>query len=398
MQWICPKIDCTGCQTCRLICPKSAIRMEEDVKGHIYPMVNQRDCINCGLCIKHCPSVNRVPLNHPLKVLAGWIMDQKQRKSSTSGGISYALSKFIVQAEGYFCGVVWDKQACASKHFVTNDINRLGLFQGSRYSHSDVNEVFKEIRTLLIDGNTVLFSGTPCQVAGLKSFLRENYENLYTVDLICHGVPSKRVLRDRIKTIEKNSGKKVVNLKSREKTPNQYFTSTRYFHDDGTSTYVPIYRDTFFRCFVKNYCLRPNCYECMYSQKQRVADLTIGDYWGYEPHSIKFRSYRKGTSVIMINSSKGEKLFNGIKQELIYEERDFENAASCNRNLKCPQEKPEGYDEFWRAYIAGESLENLSAKYFPPIKFVIKKSVWLKTWLKMLLPLKIVKLLKKGRL
>lgn len=128
-----------------------------------------------------------------------------------------------------------------------------------------------------------------------------------------------------------------------------------------------------------------------------MSDLTIGDYWGYVPYSIKFRSYRKGTSVILINSSKGESLFDGIKKELVYEERDFENAASCNRNLIGPQEKPKGYDEFWRAYIAGESLENLSEKYFPSIKFKIKKSVWLKAWIKMLLPLGIVKLLKKGR-
>ena len=397
MQEICPKIDCTGCQTCRLICPKSAIRMKEDVNGHIYPKVDQQECINCGLCVKHCPSVNSVSLNSPFQVIAGWIMDSKQRKSSTSGGISYVLSKFIVQAGGYFCGVVWDKQTYASKHYLTNDINQLGIFQGSRYSHSDVNEVFKEIKTLLLDGKIILFSGTPCQVAGLKSYLGKSYENLYTVDLICHGVPSKRILRDRVISIERISGKKVVDLKSREKTPNQYFTSTRYFHDDGTSTYVSVYEDPFFRCFVKNYCLRPNCYRCKYSQKRRVSDLTIGDYWGYVPDSIKFRSYRKGTSVILINSSKGESLFDGIKKELVYEERDFENAASCNRNLIGPQEKPKGCDEFWRAYIAGESLENLSEKYFPSIKFKIKKSVWLKAWIKMLLPLGIVKLLKKGR-
>ena len=369
MQEICPKIDCTGCQTCRLICPKSAIRMEEDEKGHIYPKVNQQDCINCGLCVMYCPEVNGVSLNPPVKVIAGWIADPKQRKYSTSGGISYALSEFIVRTGGYFCGVVWDKQTYASKHYLTNDINQLGIFQGSRYSHSDVNEVFKEIKTLLLDGKTILFSGTPCQVAGLKSFLRKKHDNLYTVDLICHGVPSKRILRDRVTTIERESGKKVVNLKSREKTPNQYFTSTRYFHDDGTSTYVSVYEDAFFRCFVENYCLRPNCYRCKYSQKQRVADLTIGDYWGYVPYSLKFRSYRKGTSVILINSSRGESLFDAIKPGLVYEERDFGNAASCNRNLIGPQEKPEGYDEFWQSYMAGISLEDLSEKYFPPIQF-----------------------------
>ena len=397
MQEVCPKIDCTGCQSCVQICPKSAITIREDAKGHVYPKINQLDCIDCGLCIKHCPSVNELSLRPPIKVIAGWVRDVDRRKSSTSGGISYALSKLIVQSGGYFCGVVWDEQTYSPKHLLTNDINQLEIFQGSRYSHSDTNNAFKEIKMRLLEGKSVLYTGTPCQVAGLKSYLGKSYKNLFTVDLICHGVPSKRILRDRVISIERISGKKVVDLKSREKTPNQYFTSTRYFHDDGTSTYVSVYEDPFFRCFVKNYCLRPNCYRCKYSQKQRVSDLTIGDYWGYVPYSIKFRSYRKGTSVILINSSKGESLFDGIKKELVYEERDFENAASCNRNLIGPQEKPKGYDEFWKAYIAGEGLENLSEKYFPSIKFKIKKSVWLKAWIKMLLPLGIVKLLKKER-
>lgn len=397
MQEICPKVDCTGCQTCKQICPQSAIRMLEDEMGHIYPSISQQDCIDCGLCVEHCPSINVPEMNSPIKVMAGWITDVAQRKASTSGGISYILSKWIVIRGGYFCGVVWDKKTKGTKHELTNDISCISQFQGSKYSHSDTSNIFKEIKVLILKGKEVLFIGTPCQIAGLKAFLAKDYKNLYTVDLICHGVPSRKLLRDRIDTVEKNTGKSVVNMKSREKTPNQYSTSVKYFYEDGSSTLVPIHKDFFFRCFVENYCLRPNCYKCKYSNEQRVSDLTIGDFWGYVPYSLKFRSYRKGTSVMLINTDKGIKLFESIKPNLICEERKFSEALSCNRNLGKPQIRPLNYDEFWKRYLSGENIQILFKTYFPPLNYKSSPRSKLRAWVKMLLPLCIVKLLERDK-
>lgn len=395
MKEICSPIDCTGCQACKLVCPKQAIQMREDKKGHIYPFINQASCIDCGLCAKHCPSINKMKKNIPQKVIAGWINEPQARKANTSGGISYALSKMIVSRKGYFCGVIWDKTFNGTRHELTNEISHLNDFQGSKYSHSDTSEIFKRIRLLLQKGETILFTGTPCQVAGLKSFLSKDYKNLYTVDLICHGVPSRKILRDRIDNIERNCGRKVMSLKSREKTPDQYFTSTKYSYDDGTSTLVSVYKDPFYRCFVENFCLRPNCFQCKYAQKARVADLTLGDFWGYEPRSLKFRSFRKGTSVILINTDKGDELFESIKNDLIWEERNFQEASSCNRNLTEPQIRPKKYNEFWERYFSGELLLKLSLEFFPPLDRKDSISRKLKTYLKILLPAPLLGQLKK---
>lgn len=395
MKEICLPIDCTGCQVCKQICPKSAIQMIEDEKGHIYPSINQVSCIDCGLCVKHCPSINTVEANIPQKVIAGWVNESKARMSSTSGGISYALSKMIVSSGGYFCGVIWDKTSNGTKHELTNEFRHLIDFQGSKYSHSDTSDVFQRIKQRLQRDETVLFTGTPCQVAGLKSFLHKDYENLFTVDLICHGVPSRKILRERIESIERSSKKKVVNMKSREKTPNQYFTSTQYTYEDGTSMLVSVYKDPFFRCFVENFALRPNSFQCQYAKRTRVADLTIGDFWGYEPHSLKFRSFRKGTSAILINTNKGFGLFNSIKNDLIWEERNFQEVSSCNRNLNAPQMKPKKYDEFWESYLFGKQLSDLSSEFFPPLNYKISTNSKFKTYLKMLLPTSLLELLKK---
>ena len=395
MKEICPLIDCTGCQACRQICPRSAIQMLENEKGHIYPSIDQSLCIDCGLCLKHCPSLNSIEKREPQRVIAGWINDFKIRMSSTSGGISYALSRMIVSEGGYFCGVVWDNGKRGTRHEITNDINRLSDFQGSKYSHSETFDVFQRIKMLLQRNDTVLFAGTPCQVAGLKSFLQKNYENLYTVDLICHGVPSRKILRERIEYMEQNSGKRLLSLASREKTPNQYSTSTKYFFDDGSSTYVSNDKDPMFRCFVENFCLRPNCFRCQYAQKSRCSDFTIGDFWGYEAHSLRFRSYRKGTSAILINTEKGARLFQSIEHELIWEERNFHEVSSCNRNLTKPQMKPEKYDEFWKRYSSGEQLQNLTLEYFPPQDRKISYSHELKIFIKMLLPSSLLEQLKK---
>lgn len=392
---ICSIDNCTGCRVCEQICPKSAIQMKEDIKGHIYPNIDQLLCIDCKRCVKHCPSINSLETNIPKRVIAGWVKDPNIRKSSTSGGISYAISKIIVANGGLFCGVKWDNIRNETKHELTDDVTHLAEFQGSRYSHSNTSDVYIQIRNLLFQGRVILFSGTPCQVAGLKSFLGKHYNNLYTMDLICHGVPSRKILRDRISTIEQSVGKKVINLKSREKTPNQYFTSVTYFHNDGTSTQISVYEEPFFRGFVENYFLRPNCYKCKFAQKGRVSDITIGDFWGFEPHSLKFGSYRKGTSVILINTSKGSKLFEMLKENLIWEERDFYEAASCNRNLTRPQLIPKHYDEFWERYLLGESLSDLSLDFFPPIAYKISFKSRIKTFFKMVIPRNIFNLLKK---
>ena len=387
------KEHCTGCQACRLACPVKAISMLENEHGHIYPFINEDICICCNKCAKTCPEFTPVNLCSDKQVYALWTNDSSIRKYSTSGGASYILSRKIVERQGYFCGVEYkDNEAI---HTICNDVASLHRYQGSKYMHSDVKNVYAEIENLLKEGKTVLFTGTPCQVAGLRSYLRKEYENLYCIDLVCHGVPSRRIKRDRIEYIEKANNKKVVDLRFREKKPDQHNTHTKYTFSDGSSISQSVYYDEMFRCFVSNHALRDNCFNCRYATGERCGDITISDFWGYVPAHIRYISYQKGTSMVLVNNSKGKYLLNLIKDECtIDDQRTFQEAAECNRNLYSPQPKPEKYDEFWSEYLSGKSIEELAPEYYPVkvYKTPFKRKV--KLTIKLLLPKSIIKLIK----
>lgn len=362
MNIICQHNICTGCQACRLVCPKHCISMQEDERGNIYPVIDQSLCIDCKKCQKVCPSLNSLTFSEqPLNVFAGWAKDKKARKYSTSGAISYVLSKHFLQNGFYFCGVIWTKNGAV--HKISSDISEIKSFQGSKYSHSDVKDTYKEIQQILNLGKKILFSGTPCQVAALRNFLKKEYENLYTVDIICHGVPSRRILREHIKNIEKIHGKKVVEMRFRDKQPDQLHTCCKYIFEDSTFVLCEYNKDFFFRAFVDNYALRENCFNCQYSKIQRVSDLTIADFWSYRPKTMKFYNYELGVSIIIVNSNKGNKLINCIKNDIVYETRNYQECS--NKNMHAPQDKPQDYESFWEDYLQGNmSKTDLQKKYF----------------------------------
>lgn len=389
---ICPKEDCTGCQACKQVCPTAAISFTEDDYGHIYPKIDKNICIDCNKCNRICPSVHPIKL-HPAadSAIACWIKDSEKRKDSTSGGLSYGISKRFVEEGGIFVGVYWDNNINNAAHNLTDSIEGLNLFQGSKYSHSDVQNIYHEIKDLLKMDRKVLFSGTPCQIAGLKAYLNNDYDNLFTIGLVCHGVPSRRVLRDRLVSIEHEFGYKVTDYKSRVKTPDQYRSSSQYTLQNGKKIRFSVFKDLYFRFFVTNYGLRPNCFRCQYARSERIEDLTVADFWGYQPYSLKFRSYLKGTSEVLINTPKGKMLFDMVKKDLIYDIRPIQDAQSCNRNLNTPQEKPKDYNEFWDRYLAGETLADLSPIYFPMIDYKFSPLSRFKTYIKMILPSKIFK-------
>lgn len=364
-----PKIEhCTGCQACRVACSKNAITMQENEKGNIYPAVDEQKCINCNKCARICPEVTPVKLhNKQEKVLAIWINESKERKYSTSGGASYIMARTIIERGGYFCGAVYNDGG--AEHSICNNIDELYRFQGSKYVHSNVKDVYKEVEILLKDGKEVLFTGTPCQVAALRSYLRKEYDKLYCIDIVCHGVPNKKVLGNRIKAIEKVHGKKVIDIRFRDKQSDQHNTCMKYTFEDGTSYNCSEFADAYIRSFESNYILRDNCFNCTYKKSERCSDITIADFWGYAPQKLKFHSYRKGTSLMIINSEKGNKLFNEITRYCtIDSSRDFDYAVKGNRNLKAPQIKPNDYDLFWERYLHGETLEDLQKEFYPSIK------------------------------
>lgn len=386
---------CTGCQACRAVCPTNAISMQENEKGHIYPVINENLCISCNKCAKTCPEIRKVDRQTQLqKVIACWVNDKYNRKRSSSGGMSYIFSRKIVSEGGYFCGVVY--QHPGAEHQICSNIDDLYKFQGSKYTHSDVKEVYSEINTLLKENKTVLFSGTPCQVAALRTYLHKPYPNLYCIDIICHGVPSRRLLRDRIKTVEAESRKRITEIRFRDKNPDQFSSCVRYTFDDDKNLIIPVQKEPYFRCFVTNYALRENCFNCQYSSRERVGDITLADFWSYNPGGFKYRSYKKGTSVMIINSAQGEELYKKVRPLLTVDEMcTIEQAAAGNHNLNAPQPKPEHFNEFWSRYQNGESLEALMPEYYPeqPIQrtSITKK---IKMYIYLLIPKFIKKILK----
>lgn len=392
-----PTIEhCTGCQACRVACPKNAITMQENEKGNIYPVVDEQQCINCNKCANVCPELSPLTFNAKQeKVYAMWVNHTKNRKYSTSGGASYIMAKTIIERGGYFCGAVYNDGG--AEHSICDNIDKLYRFQGSKYVHSNVKDVYKEVEILLKDGKEILFTGTPCQVAALRSFLRKEYDTLYCVDIVCHGVPNKKVLGSRIKTIEQSHGKKVIDIRFRDKQPDQYNTCMKYTFEDGTSYKCSEFEDAYIRSFESGYILRDNCFNCTYKKSERCSDITIADFWGYLPRKLKFNSYRKGTSLMIVNSEKGKKLFNEIKKFCtIDDSRDFDYAVKGNRNLKAPQIKPNDYDLFWERYLHGETLEDLQKDLYSPIQKKKRSQIArIKQFIALLLPDFIVKRLIK---
>ena len=308
------KNQCFGCNACYNICPVGAISMKEDDEGFLYPFIDKTKCTNCGLCKKACPSLNKSETyngNGKNPDCYAVMADDEIRLKSSSGGAFTLIADYILDKGGYVCGVVWDKNGKAI-HKITNDKKEYEKMKKSKYVQSDPLNVYSEIKKLLEDNKLVLFTGTPCQVAALNVFLGKNYDNLLTVDLICHGVPSPKVWRQYLK--ETINDEEFVNADFRDKNAGW----TVYLTTTTTTTNVykcDMQNDYYLKSFLKNMCLRPSCGTCPFTSTQRESDITIGDFWAIERFDKKLND-KKGTSVVLLNNEKGKKLFNNIKNSM----------------------------------------------------------------------------------
>ncbi len=363
MQVVCDYNQCTSCLACKSVCPVNAINIKENEKGFFYPVINQDICIDCNRCRKICPILNdNVNFNEPIRVYAGWIQDAVNRHYSTSGGAAFALSKMIIEQGGAVCGCRWFIDH--AEHIIVENENELRQLQGSKYAYSNVGDTYERIKDLLNADRLVLFIGTGCQVAGLNAFLNKPYQKLLTVDVLCHGIPSQKALTERIHLIENESGKKVLDMRFKDKKEDQMHTFCKFTFADGGEESCPVLHDPFFRGFDSNYLLRPNCFRCRYAQSKRVSDITLADYWGYSPRTFKFLKYHDGVSLILANTQKGLNSILGLRGFKL-EESTYEKAKLGNRNLNGPQIAPDNYDLFWDEYMAGQPFEKLADKYFP---------------------------------
>lgn len=355
------KEDCCGCGACMNVCPRKAISMKEDTAGFVFPEIDEEKCVKCGLCRKVCTFREEAEyMNEPLAVYAAAAKEDNVLKGAASGGIFSVLAKKILLSNGivYGAALTHDEDLFTPKHIGISDMVDLWKLQGSKYVQSEIGNTYKEVKENLINDKSVLFSGTPCQVAGLKSYLGKEYEKLITVDVICHGVPNKRFFNDYIKVLEKKLGGRIDSYKFRDKSMGQGMrTRVNYCDRKGNSRVYTTdgYLTSYFYLFLKSYTYRENCYSCSYAQKKRPSDITIGDFWGiYKVHSSEIEKSQmsddKGVSCILINTDKGKKVIETVKDELHMFDSTFEKAAAYNGQLNSPSPTSEERDKIIKIY------------------------------------------------
>lgn len=335
--------DCCGCFACVNVCLKSAIEMRKNSEGFLYPVVNNNLCIHCGVCEKVCPIINVVSNNCVTAptAFAAKINDEVQRAASSSGGIFGALAIETINRNGIVWGVAFDEHL-ELQHIGVKTIEDLSKLQGSKYFQAAVGFSYKAVKKELKTGRRVLFSGTPCQIAGLYGYLgKYDYPNLLTIDVICHGVPSPKVFRRYVQEKEFQENAQLKQIYFRDKILGwKLFSMTRVIEYSPGEAVLPVLKrksetlqkDLFMRAFLRNICLRPSCHSCHYAKFPRIADITLGDYWGIQTIHPAFDD-DKGTSLVLLNSSKGIQAWNDIQSQITAIETDLETAIRFNPSV-----------------------------------------------------------------
>lgn len=311
------KEDCCGCGACYEACNKHAIIMKEDNEGFVYPEVNEQSCTQCGLCEKVCPFMGKYE-NKCIDTLmyAAYVKNENERINSSSGGIFGVIAQYVIQQGGVVCGAAYDENFGVS-HILIDNVEDLYKLKGSKYLQSDNQGEFGKIKGQLLNGRSVLYSGTACQVAALKKFLGKNYDNLLTIDVLCHGVPSPKLWKKYIHELEMEHQSKVKTVNQRGKENGWKTFSMAIQFENGSQLLEKFTNNSYMKLFLSNICLRPSCYHCQYKEMNRPSDFTIGDYWGVDKQ-IPTMDDDKGTSLIKINTSKGKEVFERIKDEIVY--------------------------------------------------------------------------------
>lgn len=338
---ICDEDKCTGCTACLNVCSRKAIRMQEDKEGFLHPDIDQELCIDCGLCTKVCP-INGFASNSIKQTIIACSKSKSILLTSSSGGLFYECCQawcgnkknYKIYGAAYVDGVV--------KHIGISDICDLTKLQGSKYVQSELNEVFSAIKQDLINGTDVLFSGTPCQVAGLKNFLRRKYDNLFCIDILCHGVPSPLVFKNYQSFLKQKYHSRIVQLSFVKKVRgwiNRYF----YVKFESNKVYKRLavtYDDIYMTLFFKHYIIRPSCSCCKFTNVKRVGDITLADAWGVDVLYKNF-PYKDGASMVMASTDRGVSLIEMMKDKIHYINESVDNFIKYNPQLSVPVKFPQ---------------------------------------------------------
>ena len=352
------KEKCCGCGSCEQICPKHAIVMKEDNEGFLYPYVDYEKCNNCRLCEKKCPIGDYENKTDNIRqCYLAYDKNIDNRINSSSGGVFSLLAKRILTNHGIVSGASFDEHWNVHHICIDNDY-KLHMLMGSKYLQSRMENIYNEIEYYLKEGRTVLFSGVECQISGLKHFLGREYNNLYTVGVLCHGVPSSRVWHmylDWQKELNNSSIKK-ISFRNKDYGWKKYNVKIEF--ENGNIYSKVFYDDSYMKLFLENICLRPSCYECQHKKLERDADISIGDCWGVE-NTVPDMDDDLGTSVVLIHSEKGKQLFDSIKEYINHKESVVDEVLPKYADSRHSVDKHVNRRKFFKEINKSKGIGNL---------------------------------------
>ncbi len=360
---LCDEQSCTQCFACQQACPKNCISRKEVGAGFLIPVINRDVCVECGACMKVCHKLTgKVELQKPLVASACWTQDMDDREHSSSGGAFSVMARAILRSGGVVFGATMDTQLRV-RHIMIDKVEDIRFLQGSKYVQSEIVDSYKQVRRFLKDDKKVLFTGTPCQVAGLYAFLKNKPENLFTCDVVCHGVPSQKAFDIWTEKIGIRSTSSKVNFRF---TKGWGFQMSRLLKSSikaGNIQKLIYPKDSYYlRSFTSGLMFNEACYRCPYAQPNRVSDITIADYWGLGTMKPFNHPTHKGVSLLLENNEQGTMLLRMCGEQLYREERPMEEAIKGNGNLENPSSRPEGRDTYYEDSIK-LSVSSLQKKY-----------------------------------
>lgn len=380
---------CCGCGACSDICPKKCITMEKSIDGFLYPCVNAVDCVECGLCDTVCPQQN---CKEKLISSHGYIAFSKnpqQRENGSSGGIFGTAAAYVIDKGGAVFGAGFDDNL-KLRQYCVNEKNELKRLYKSKYLQCDTEDFYRNVKELLESGRYVLVCNTPCNISALKNYLKKDYNNLLTIDFVCHGVPSQDFFDQCMEWYNTDRGMKILEYKFRKKTASAatpHLFEIKYEKNNKLYIKTDLYlKDPFYNAFQKRLSVRQSCYDCNYAMPQRISDITIGDF--HDIDKVK-KGYDRmmGVSMILVNSSKGMDMLDNIKELLDICETDIETLTANNECLKSPTSRPKNREEFF------EHLKNKGVEYLTDNELNYRKDWKALVYYKM--PERIRKILKK---
>lgn len=366
--------NCCGCNACVQACPKHCIRMQEDSEGFLYPFVDRESCIDCGLCERVCPVINQNEPQKPVVTLAAVNSDESVRLASSSGGIFTLLAERTIDNGGVVFGAAFDENWDV-KHICIDSKSELPKLRGSKYVQSTIGNCYKEAKTHLSAGKEVLFSGTPCQITGLKKFLRKDYKNLKTMDIVCHGTPSPLVWRKYLDEVSSMYNiAQITDIQFRDKTEGwkNFSLSIKYKDKEGAEK---TFRETlneniFMKCFLSNLSLRPSCYQCPARSGKSGSDITLADLWGAE-NICPGLDDDKGVSLVLLRNK--DFTLPGFEKKEI----EYSKAVMYNHSIESDVTLPNKRDRFFRL-LHSDGILKATVKCTTKSRFevLIEKIIW----------------------